>query len=453
MIKNYKLEDFTNKTYLKKSDKKLDYGEVITPYSFIELIISSIPIELFKDKTLKWLDPGAGQGNFSIIVYYKLLEGLKDIIPNIEERSNHIITKMLFMVEIQEDNCNILEEIFGENANIYCKDYLNFEADKFDIIIGNPPFNSKGQIKVPTKKGDKKNDGKTIWPDFVIKSLSLLKENGKLCFFIPSIWLKPDKRGLYYILFKHKIEYINCFSNTITNSIFKGQAQTPSCFFVLTKQPRLSYITIYDTDVKKYVFYDLVIGKPIPLFGQLICNKLKNYPYIEVIKTNLPSKTTKFSLEATEEYKYKNISTCRLNKLTPELVINYSCNPQCYYNTPKLVLAHKMYGFPYLDKSGEYGISNRDNYVIIKNDVNDLVKLQKFLSTKTALYLFESTRYRMKYLEKYAFELIPDITKLDDFPESITDETIGDYFNFTEVEREYIDRLHNHKYNFFIMTN
>ena len=61
-------------------------------------------------------------------------------------------------------------------------------------------------------------------------------------------------------------------------------------------------------------------------------------------------------------------------------------------------------------------VNNRDNYIIIKENYTDLVKLQKFLSTKTALYLFEATRYRMKYLERYAFQLIPDITRLIDFP-------------------------------------
>ena len=55
-----------------------------------------------------------------------------------------------------------------------------------------------------------------------------------------------------------------------------------------------------------------------------------------------------------------------------------------------------MYGLPYLDISGEFGISNRDNYVIYKEKIEDLIKLQKFLSTKTALSVFDSTRYRMK---------------------------------------------------------
>ena len=41
----------------------------------------------------------------------------------------------------------------------------------------------------------------------------------------------------------------------------------------------------------------------------------------------------------------------------------------------------------------------------------------------------------MKYLEKYIFQLLPDITKLSDFPHDITDDSIADYFGYTLEER------------------
>ena len=133
-------------------------------------------------------------------------------------------------------------------------------------------------------------------------------------------------------------------------------------------------------------------------------------------------------------HKYPNISTCKINNLKPQLVINYSDKPCVFYGKEKLVLAHKMYGFPYYDSIGEYGISNRDNYVITGYSKNDYIKLEKFLSLKLALFIFDSTRYRMKYLERYAFEFLPDITKIKDFPDIINDNTVADYFNFTQDE-------------------
>ena len=74
--------------------------------------------------------------------------------------------------------------------------------------------------------------------------------------------------------------------------------------------------------------------------------------------------------------------------------------------------------------------------------------MRKGVKTNTALYLFECTRYRMKYLEKYIFQIIPDIARLSNFPREINDETIADYFGFTKEERDAIISLHSTSYSF-----
>lgn len=469
MIKNLKLEDIgKDGTPLQNEKQNIGvsltnkelYGEVFTPFSFISKILDIIPDNVFKNPNLKWLDPGAGTGKFSIILYFKLLEHLKPHFPDIEERKDHIIKNMIYMVELRSENTVILKNLFGEEANIYEGDFLNYlhnpysndiTPEFFDVIIGNPPFNSNGLKKVPTNSVSKKTqDGNTIWFAFIMKSMGLLKnKTGLLCMFIPSIWLKPDKQRIYYYLTQYNIKKLNCFSNNETNRIFKGNAQTPSCFFLLTKSKTDNIISIFDTNLNKYIDYQLKPNIPIPVCNINIINKLNNGVHIghsplKVIKTNLPPKGTVLSQNQSKETPYPNITTCLLNKKggnpaiadgrgngdISHLVINYSNIPLYGANKPKLILAHKMYGLPYLDISGEFGISNRDNYVIYKEKIEDLIKIQKFLSTKTALSVFDSTRYRMKYLEKYAFQLLPDITTLPDFPQEINDDTIADYFNF-----------------------
>jgi hypothetical protein len=455
MIKNLKLEDINIHT-ASPTSKEL-YGEVFTPFTFINKILDIIPEKIFENPKFRWLDPGAGAGNFSIALYFKLLEHLKPVFSDIEERKDHIIKNMIYMVELQPENTTKLRELFGPNANIYEEDYLNYLLNPkangitpqiFDVVIGNPPFNCNGLKKVPTNtEYNKKQDGKTIWSAFVIKSIGLLKpKTGILCMFIPSIWLKPDKERLYYFLTQYDIKKLNCFSNTETNKIFKGNAQTPSCFFLLTKRETDKIISIYDTNDQEYIDYQLKPDIPIPVCNISIINKLNHKKQtvatlnpLKVIKTNMPPKNTILSTIQTKETPYPNITTCLQDKtnnkglkVSPTMVINYSNNELIGANRPKLILAHKMYGLPYLDISGEFGISNRDNYIIYKDNISDLIKLQKFLSTKTALQVFDSTRYRMKYLEKYAFQLLPDITKLPDFPEEINDETVADYFMLVE---------------------
>ena len=105
-----------------------------------------------------------------------------------------------------------------------------------------------------------------------------------------------------------------------------------------------------------------------------------------------------------------------------------------------------MYGFPYLDQEG-YGISNRDNYIIKDYSLSELLSIKKFLTTRLAFVIFEATRYRMKYLERYAFEFLPDITKLEDFPEEITDENVANYFELDDEERKYIQNFNKKNYS------
>ncbi len=464
-IKNiYKNNDYTNQNLEVSKDDKYKYGEIYTPYSLIQKMFNLFQTSVFTEKDKKWLDTGSGTGYFSIYLYKCLMDGLSKVILDEEERHNHIIENMIYMVEIKESNIKILRECFGEKANIAHIDYIKNEAipnfpANFDYIIGNPPYNSDGIKKVPTNKVIyKKEEGSTIWIYFIHRSLSLLKPKGKLLYIVPSIWMKPDKAKIYELLTKYKIEKIVSLNNTETNSIFKGNAQTPTCYFLLSNVTTTALaentIELYDKDREKFTPYTLIQGKPIPLFGYHIINKfmpfIKKYGCLKPIKTNLPKSGTLLSLNKDNLHPHPNIKTCIIeNALTPKLVIEYSNVSQSYSGVPKLVLAHKMYGFPYIDQAGTYGISNRDNYIFKDYSIKEMETIKRFLSTKTILYIYESTRYRMKYLEKYAFEFIPDITKIKDFPDKINDETIATYFGFDAEDKKHIQTFQNKCYHSF----
>ena len=443
------------------------YGEINTPFFLIEKILGLIDDYEFSLPDKKWIDIGTGCGYFSIILYTKLFKGLSNKIKDPNERSNHIIQNMIYMTEIREENWAILEDLFGKDCNLFKGDFLSMNINHhFDFVIGNPPYNNNGLKKVPSNTlSNKKEDGKTVWIPFIQKSIDLLKEKGQMTVIIPSIWLKKDKANMYDFMLNYRIEYLNCMTNTETNSIFNKYAQTPTCYFKLTKVKNPGYIIVYDKDIGEYLKWDMRENKgvnnvnytiryePIPLFGYNVIEKLRcklnNENKLLIIKTNLPSKNTKFSKEKNDTFPYPCINTCKLDKVRPILDIEYSNITESYYGVPKLIMAHKMYGFPYIDVNGEYGISNRDNYVIIGKTFDEMKQLKSFFSTKLALYLFESTRYRMKYLEKYIFELIPDITKLLDFPKIINDDTIASYFNLTDKDIENINNLHKKKYEWF----
>ena len=275
--------------------------------------------------------------------------------------------------------------------------------------------------------------------------------------------MKPDKAGLYNILVNNNftINFLHCLSTNETQKEFLYQAQTPTCFFYGTygKVPPKNSIPIYDKIYKTYIDYKLLLNYPIPTHGITIINKLLYYVeqvgYLKVYKSNSPPKKSLFGESDTNTI--LNIKTTNLSNKTPQLIKNYSNILQHYANIPKLILAHKMYGFPYLDSSGSYGISSRDNYILTINDysLEELKQIQAFLSTKFALFIFSTTNYRMRYLEKYAFLFLPTITKIINFPNLLNlnqqqrDKLIISFFNLSELEELAITNSLNN-YNHFI---
>ncbi|MAV56351.1 MAG: hypothetical protein CMI79_02295 [Candidatus Pelagibacter sp.] len=435
------------------SECKALYGEIFTPFKLIEKMLNMMDANIFNNPSKTFMDAGAGSGFFSMALFWRLMDGLCDSFPNKTERARHIIKNMLYFSDLRDANVDKLISLFGKESNCFHGNYLEYTERQFDYIIGNPPYNCNGIKKVPTNKDkNKKQDGKTIWVEFVKHSISLLKDKGEILFIIPSIWMKPDRKKTYDLITRYKIKKLICMTNTQTNTFFKGEAQTPTCLLYLSKQANDYHVEIYDQDIDQYIDYTYIDQEPLPVFGAAVLKKTKIHDnklqLPTVHKTNMPPKGIILSYNKTKTQLYPNIRTTVLDGLDPKLVIQYSNKPLAFYNKKKLIMPHKMYGFPYIDYDGKYGICNRDSYVICHDNNNTLERLAQFFKTKTALYLFESTRYRMKYLEKYIFQLLPDISNLHNFPDDINDETIANYFGYSKLEIQSIQTLHKKNYSF-----
>jgi site-specific DNA-methyltransferase (adenine-specific) len=207
-----------------KTIEKKTFGEVFTPMNFIndkmlkdieEYWLKTKNENIWTNEKLTWYDPAAGMGNYSIAIYYKLMEGLKNKIPNDEKRKKHIIEKQLFMGELNKKNCFVVKQIFNINniykLNLYEGDTLNikinevFGKTKFDIIIGNPPYNEE----LKTKQGS----APALYNKFIEYYMN---KCNLISFIVPSRWFGGGK-GLdkfrSMMLKKNDIVYIKHFDN------------------------------------------------------------------------------------------------------------------------------------------------------------------------------------------------------------------------------------------------
>jgi tRNA1(Val) A37 N6-methylase TrmN6 len=446
-ILNTNIENIDQSLIINNENKKL-YGEVNTPFSLINDMFSLFPEEILKNKHLKWLDVGAGSGNFSIVLFQKLNKSLLTQIPDSSQRIKYIIKNMIFLVEINPNSINLLKERFGEYGNIYSGNYLEMSTSfvEPDIIIGNPPYNFNGLKKVPTLRNvEKTKDGITIWTHFVKKNIEILKPGGWMNIIIPSIWLKPDKAGINNLLLQFKIIKMHTIDGNKANQLFYKNGQTPLVYFLLQKKKTNNQIYLYDSVKRDYELWNTQEYKSIydiiPLDYSSILKKVlektKKYGCLQVIKTNMPSKNAIILDEKTSNCIHSNVHTCRLKEKKYVLIQKYSDIPLPFSNEPKIILAHKMWGIPYLDKEGKYGISNRDNYVIKDKSIQELQKIKDCLESKLIIFLYNATRFRMKYLEKYIFRFLPDFSLIQD----LDPKDIYSFFGITDNEKRFIEKI------------
>lgn len=80
----------------------LSSDEVFTPPELANAILDMLPEELWSDETTTFLDPGSKSGVFLREIAKRLGEGLSKKIPDRQERFNHIFTNQIFGIAITD---------------------------------------------------------------------------------------------------------------------------------------------------------------------------------------------------------------------------------------------------------------------------------------------------------------------------------------------------------------
>lgn len=114
----------------------LSNDEVFTPPDVVNQMLDLLPQELFTDPNTTFLDPACKTGVFLREIAKRLLVGLEDKIPDLQERIDHIFHKQLYGIAITE-----LTSLLSRRS-LYCSKYPNgpYSITEFDNPEGNIRF-------------------------------------------------------------------------------------------------------------------------------------------------------------------------------------------------------------------------------------------------------------------------------------------------------------------------
>lgn len=114
----------------------LSNDEVFTPPEIANRMLDLLPQELFRDPTATFLDPACKSGVFLREIARRLIVGLQPKIPDLQERLDHIFHRQLFGIAITQ-----LTSLLSRRS-LYCSKYPNskYSVSRFETAEGNIRF-------------------------------------------------------------------------------------------------------------------------------------------------------------------------------------------------------------------------------------------------------------------------------------------------------------------------
>lgn len=429
--------------YLLDKDQKNENGIVFTPKYISDFIVKD-NLKGIKNwnSNIKIIDPGCGCGIF-------LISAIEYIHKEYNIDINTIIENNIYGIDIMEENarrCKLAIELYciinnlelkkDIKYNIVSEDSLKenwntiFDVEKFDYIIGNPPYVNPHDMKKETIKFLKDNFKTTqegvfnIFYAFIENGLNYLKDEGDLEFIIPNNVLTiKSANTLREILQNEKsVESIIDFSD---NMIFKP-VRTYNCIIKLNKKynKTFDYCVIDKCDdierVLSSIKYQSMNIELLDKNGWKLVNKntldnirkieKQKMPIKEFIRTGIATLKDGVYLVDKDEFGfYKNINGIRF-EIEDDIV-------KPIYKVPELKKcqneneAMQYIIFPYFKDKGTYKLIEEKDleekypkaYIYLEKMKSELDKRDKGKGNPYGWYAYGRTQGLNKYGKKMLF--------------------------------------------------
>jgi hypothetical protein len=377
-------------------------------------MLNQLPKSLWESDTTTFFDPAIGGGQFVKKIEEKLIE---------YGHSKENIRKRVFGFEESDLHVRYAvnkHKLIGQYVKKPYDKFLEMDNTmKFDIVIGNPPYQNR----------EENADG-SLWLEFVNKGMDHLKPDGRLMFITPTSWVgkkSNTKKADWTPFTDNHVQLFKILNSQERSKYFNVGSSFG--YYILKKGSGLTTILFSDGTTDSY---QVTTGEPLP-------NELN--PISFSIHKKLSS-VKKINLESSFKFhsqKLKNSGSVSDSKTGAfkyttyysHNLIRYTLEKQDIYSEHKVMipnvgtLANAWYDV-------NCNLTEDVRFIKVKdaNEANIMVSL-----LKSKLFRYIGSNYRSGRNLGLATNFLPDITVSSNF----TDQEVYSKLNLSNEEIEYIE--------------
>lgn len=455
-------------------------NQIFTPKKVVNMMLDSLEENIpgiFEDKNKKFIDLYIKSGLYLTETAKRLFKGLEKQIPFEEERIKHIFEKQLYGFAPSDIIYNISKNfIFGEFENLKVKNIVKCdlvpvvkeerlkekikevwgEDMKFDVVIGNPPYQDKG--------GSGGNNDAPIYQNFVMESIKLSAKY--ISFIVPSRWFSAGRDNLLgefrrWMLNSKQVRMLNTFTNG-SDVFYDVEIKGGVCYFLVDKSYNGKCLYKIDNE-KEYLRnlddFDILIRDTILSDIVKKVNTKSEFNLQSLISSDTPfgipsnpktSKKTPFNVYETSDKYDTQLYHIEKNKRKVEYVNREEINKNTDYidkwkvfipgsggsGNDKMVLGRPELAPPNSVCSQSYLFASHEKRESAEN-------FYKYIQTKFLRILVSSVKITQSAPSRvYRFVPIQDFTANSDINWNKTieeiDEQLFEKYQLTKEEREHI---------------
>jgi hypothetical protein len=360
-------------------------------------MLDKLPVEVFISDKTTFADIQMGGGQFVIEVVNRLRK-FKHSDDNIRNRVFGFSEKKLYFSYVmgKYSHLPITFDIYEKEINM-----------KFDVVLGNPPY----QIKVG------ESNTEPIWNKFVEKSFQIVKTDGYVSLIHPSGWRSSKGRFLYIkelLLSKNPI-FLKLHDFNEGQKVFG--VGTNFDYYVVQNTGYSGNTTVVDV-LNNTINYDLrklpfIPNGLVELFSKIVAKDSDEKVTLISSESKYAHRKSWMSKTQQDEYQYPCVYTITQRD---GLKFYYSSfNDKGHFGLPKVIWSNGLGTYPVIDEDGQYGLMEYSFGIF--DEISNLVNIKRALESKKFLELMSYVKYTNN---KYDNKIISTFKK--DFWKEFIDE-------------------------------